>query len=139
VSLELEVQTPTIPRDQRIRELFTDQGGEMTTVEFAQVCIDDGVWSEWELTRMVVKEAQAQIRAALRSRDKGGLPYAGQTTTRNEDGAPIWRLRQGWLFEDYELNVKEHIAQRDEAHSVAVKLSAECEVRYGVVIPVPAV
>lgn len=139
MTLELEVQTPTIPRDRRIRELFSDHGGEMSTVDFAQVCIDEGVWSEWELKRMVLRNAQEEIRRALRTKDQGGLPFAGPTTTRTDDGAPVWRMRQGWLFEDYSQNIREHIAQRDEAHAVALKLATECAARYGTAIEVPDV
>ena len=79
-----------------------------------------------------VRGVQADIRKALKTKDRGGLPFAGQTTEADEDGAPMWRVRQEWLFPDYEMNVRALAAQRDLLQWEAVALVNECRDRFGV-------
>jgi hypothetical protein len=135
--LELEVQESVLPREQRIREVFQDNGGAMTTLDLARACVDAGVWSPDEMNRIAIKAIQDACRRALNVKDATGLPSASRTTETNDDGQPIWKARQLWLFADYEVNVLAHIGQRNEDHIVAVKLVAECEARYGRVIEIP--
>lgn len=135
--LDLQVQEATLPREQRIRDVFNDHGGAMTTIDLARACVDAGIWTQDELDRIAIKSVQELCRRALNVKDAAGLPAASRTTETNDDGQPVWKARQLWLFADYELNIRSHIGQRDEDHAVAVKLAAECEARYGKAISIP--
>lgn len=135
--LELQVQEPMLPREHRIREVFEINGGAMTTLDLARACVGAGIWTQDEMDRIAIKSVQEICRRALNVKDASGLPSASRTTQTNDDGQPIWKARQLWLFDDYKLNVVAHLGQRDEDHVVAVKLAAECEARYGVSIDIP--
>lgn len=135
--LELQVQEPTLPREQRIREVFESKGAAMTIPALAQACVDAGIWTPDELTRLALGKVREDCRRALRVKDASGLPKVSQTAETDDDGLPVWKARQLWMFADYELNIREHIGQRDEGHVVAVKLAAECEARYGAAIAIP--
>lgn len=128
---ELTMQRDAPGRDQQIRDLFATLGGSMTTAQFARECIEYGIWSDVEQDRIIIRAAQSEIRRALKVEDAAGLPTAGKTTDTDDDGAPVWKARQLWLFEDYELNILDLVGQRDELHGNALKLAVECEVRYG--------
>jgi len=123
---ELEPQ-PIKPRAERIRDLFSGS----STAELAHICLDAGLWSDSDLKRFQFRAAQNECRAAIKERDTSGLPYAGQTTARDEEGAIIWQPRLLWTFDDYALNVAELVEQREECHATALKLSRECGQRYG--------
>ncbi len=80
---------------------------------------------------MATSHAQALVRRALTATDKRGLPFAGPTSDRSEEGSPLWCQRALWSFEDYALNIRERTAQRDECHRNAWLLAEECRQRYG--------
>jgi hypothetical protein len=122
---------PEKSKDDQIRDEFLAVGGAMGTRSFAVHCIDVGFWSDDELLSFQVGEAQNKIRVALKHFDRNGLPFAGQTTARDDENAPVWTVRQLWLFPDYELNVHELVTQRDTLHDRAVKLCHECRERFG--------
>lgn len=126
----LVLEAPPEAREVRIRRLFGELGGSMTTREFAGECINAGVWTENELSSIQIRGVQSEIRLALRKSDSAGLPFAGQTTER-PDGQPVWKQRPLWLFADYELNICELVSQRDECHATALKLADECADKFG--------
>lgn len=136
MTLELQMQTPTPPRSQRIWQTFQDRGALMTTADLARACIADGVFDRAEMDRHAFEWVQDSCRRALKERDRAGLPRAGQTSETDDDGAPVWQTRLFWSEATYVLNISEYVGQRDQHHVIAVKLAAECEVRHGVVIPV---
>jgi hypothetical protein len=118
---------PAKSRAERIRDLFT--GG--STAELAHICIEAGLWTDDEMKRFQFRAAQNECRAALKEKDSSGLPFAGQTTTRDDEGATIWRTRNLWAYDDYEINVKELVLQRDECQVMALALVKECSTRFG--------
>lgn len=126
----LTIMEPKTSRDQRIREEFDAVGGSMTTVLFAQHCINAGVWKQDELDRFALSHAQSEVRRALKKADGAGLPFAGQTHAI-EDGAHLWTQRKLWVYEDYAINVAELVTQRDTMHWQALALADECRDRYG--------
>lgn len=138
---------PMKSRDQRIRDEFV-KVGPMTVPAFSLHCIDVGIYAEHELTQYALATVQGHIRTALKAPDKSGLPFAGQTVARaeedveNEEGddespeqpvsrANLWAQRSFWGYEDYALNIREAIAQRDTLHFHAVDLASECHDRFG--------
>lgn len=128
---ELEA-APSQSREQRIRDLFREVGGSMTTSRFAAVSVQRGIWSQSELTRFQHQAIQALVRRALRGLDSTGLPFAGMTVERDEDsGAPVWCQRTLWDYVDYQLNIKELDDQTDKLQVIAAGLRRECELRYG--------
>lgn len=137
MTLELQMQTPAPPREQRIWEVFQARGGALTTADLARACIADGVFEQSDLDRHAFQWAQDTCRRALKDRDRAGLPKAGQTGVTDDDGAPVWQMRSLWSEATYALNIGEYVGQRDQNHVIAVKLAAECEVRHGVILPVP--
>lgn len=118
--------------DQRIREEFERVGGSTATAPFVHHCRDAGVWSDDEWEALAFREAQANVRRALKAPDAQGLPFAGQTAERDEESkGNVWRQRGMWLYADYETNIAEHVGQRDANHWTAVALANECRARYG--------
>jgi hypothetical protein len=117
-------------REDRIRDLFLEAGG-MSTAEFTHHCRDVKIWSDDEWNALAFRSAQAEVRKALRKLDASGLPFAGQTTTKTEDGAHVWMTRQMWVYEDYALNISELVEQRDKCHETAVTMADECRGRFG--------
>lgn len=137
MTLDLQVQTARPSREQQIRDVFETHGRMMTIRDLAKACIADGIWSRDELNRIAVQAVQGQCRTALKQRDAAGIPNAGQTTQADDDGQAVWKARQLWLFDDYVLNVREHVDQRNENHAIALKIAAEGELRYRRPISVP--
>lgn len=127
---------PEKSRDVRIREEFSLVGGAMSTSRFTHHCREVGIWDADEWESLAFRAAQNFVRHALRKPDESGLPFAGQTTIGDEQGAKVWRRRTLWEFADYELNVKELLGQRDRLHETAVALLDECRDRFGRVPPI---
>lgn len=138
---------PLKSRDQRIRDEFIAVG-PMSVPEFARHCIDVGIYEEHDLTQFALVTVQGQIRTALKAPDKSGLPFAGQTTAKAEisdaeegdldeeqiatpNRAKVWAQRSFWAYEDYALNIREAIVQRDTLHFHATDLADECRTRFG--------
>lgn len=126
----LKLQPKDSP-DQRIRDEFASVGGAMSTASFAKHLIDSGFWDSEELDAFAVKAVQGQIRSALKKHDAMALPFAGQTTDKDEDGAPVWKQRNLWSYETYELNVATRLTQSESLYTEAQKLSDECELKFG--------
>ncbi len=129
--LNLEQEQAKAPLEERIRELFRDLGGSMSTAQFAQECIDQGIWNDDELARFELQRAQSIVRRVLKEPDASGLCYAGPTAESSEDGSPIWSQRAFWEYADYEFNIGIAIKQRDERWGQAIKLADECRDRFG--------
>jgi hypothetical protein len=124
-------QDEPVNRSESIRDLFAESGGAMGTRDFALLCIDHGLYSGDELERAQINWVQGEIRRVLKKSDASGLPFAGQTIDRGESGEPVWKQRRYWDYEDYEINVQEHLRNRDENHTAALALSRECSARFG--------
>jgi len=137
VALDLQVQQVQPPRQQRIRAVFEAHGQMMTIRDLARACVDDGIWTREELDRIALRSVANECREVLRQKDVAGMPKAGQTTDADDDGQSVWKARQGWLFDDYVLNVREHLGLRDENHTVAAKLAAEAVARYRIDLDIP--
>lgn len=138
MAVELTLESPpTQTREQQIVAVFQANGGQMTAFELAQACIEAGVWTEEELQRLAMRAVQDACLRALKKKDHTGLSVCLPSAEQNADSQPIWKARQYCLIEDYQVNVRAHIKQRNEDHTVAVKLAAECEQRYGYVIDIP--
>lgn len=118
-------------RTKMIRDLFETHGGELSTYAFAELCIAEGLYTEDELSKASIRWVQGSVRRVLKRPDESGLPFAGETTERDESGSPLWRQRKLWLYEDYELNIHTHLTNRDENHRAAVALTRECAARFG--------
>lgn len=130
MTLELQIEVPMPPRERRIRSVFEAHGSMMTIGDLARACIDEGIWSRDELDRIAIRSVEEKCRRTLRNKDAAGIPENGPTTDAGEGGQPVWKTRQLWVSDDYALNVRTHLDQRDEEHAVAVKLVAEWRGRY---------
>jgi hypothetical protein len=138
VAVELTLESPpTQTREQLIFEVFQAGGGQMTAYELAQACIEAGIWTPEELERLAMRAVQDACLRALKKKDHAGLSVCLPSAEKIDGAQPIWKARQYCLIEDYEVNVRAHVKQRNEDHTVAVKLAAECEQRYGHVIDIP--
>lgn len=121
---------PEQSREDRMRALFESSGG-MSTAAFTQRCRDEGIWDDDEWESLAFRQAQNEVRRALKKLDNVGLPFAGQTTITDDDGAVVWMTRRMWSFEDYAVNINELVEQRDRCHDAAVALADECRNRHG--------
>lgn len=127
--LVLVSEEPGLPRDQRIRNLF-EKSGPLSTRALAALCIAEGIFTEADQANAHLQAFQKVVRAALSATDEFGLPRAGRSTECDEDGAPVWKQRRFWIFEDYAANISELIKKRNTEHTQAVRLIAECENRF---------
>jgi hypothetical protein len=138
---------PMKSRDQRIRDEFA-KVGPMSVPAFARHCVEVGIWAEHELSQFAITTVQGFIRVALKAPDRSGLPFAGQTVARADDDteteegdadpedqpvrrAKVWAQRSFWNYEDYDLNIREAVAQRDILHFHATDMADECHARFG--------
>jgi hypothetical protein len=126
-------------KDQRIREVYEANGQQMSIPDLAKACVAAGIWTDIELKLFALRSVREHCRRVLKEQDAAGLPKNGQTRDQDADGQPVWKTRFLWGFEDYMLNVQEHVDQRDENHTIAVKLAAEGSARYSQPISVPPV
>lgn len=122
---------PETSIDQRIRDEFTAIGGGMSTAVFARHCLDQGFWDSGEIEALALRNIQSLIRKSLTKHDDMALPFAGQTTEKDESGSPIWKQRSLWSYEAYELNILNRLTQSDTLLSEATNLSQECIARFG--------
>lgn len=132
---------PIVSKQQMIRDEF-ERVGPMTTQAFARHCIDVGIWDADEIGAFAVRAAQAQIRLALKAPDATGLPFAGPTMARGDaeeeaeseepGGASRWAQRSFWAYDDYALNIREAIKQRNILDFHARELANECRDRFGI-------
>ena len=89
-------------RDQKIRDLFV---GGRTIAAHTDVCVSAGIWTDGELRAMASRECKAVVRNALNAIDeKTGVPFAGPTPEKTEDGVHIWRQEAFWEKDSYFLN-----------------------------------
>lgn len=124
---------------ERIRAAFAECGGGMSTRAFAQYCIDHGVWTEDEIAGFTLRAAQQVVRKELKVLDSVGLPFAGATIARDDDGNPVWEQRVFWDPETYASNIHSLRTQAETLNATADKLQDEGEERFGALPVVDAV
>lgn len=132
-SYAIAVRSVKSSRKQQIRDLF-NRVGPTSTRALVELCFDEGIYTDADAATAKVRAYQGEIREALSVSDDAGMPQAGQSTERDEDNHPLWKQRGIWEFDDYELNVRTLVVQRDTGHVQAVRLAAECERRFGLPI-----
>lgn len=123
-------------RQQQIQNLLGSLEGASTHA-LVDACVAAGIFTDEDKQAAWRPVFAKAIRDALTAADATGLPFAGQTCDRDEDGQVIWRQRLLWKVDAYQLNINERLAQRDENHIVAVRMALECERRRGVRIAIP--
>ena len=111
-----------LPRDERIRVAFADN--QMSLSSFTHFLADAGFWSEAELGSFAFRAQLSEVRRALKTRDESNLPFAGPTTLRDDEGAPVWTQRRLWALSDYGTNIAEYgkkIQQRSEIRQALIR------------------
>jgi hypothetical protein len=129
-------QEAKLTRQERIQKLLGELGGASTHA-LVDACVAAGIFTEEDKQAAWRPVFAKAIRDALTAADANGLPFAGQTCDRDDDGQVIWKQRLLWTVDAYQLNITERVAQRNENHVVAVRLAMECERRLQVRIPIP--
>lgn len=124
-------------RKEQIRKLFK-RVGATSTRGLAKLCIDEGIFSDTDVENAALTTFQNVVRDSLSEDDDTGLPFAGQTATFDVDHQRLWKQRALWEYDDYVVNVEEHITQRDAGHVMAVRLADECEQRFHLRIVIPS-
>jgi hypothetical protein len=123
-------------RQQQIQNLLSKLGGASTHA-LVDACVAAGIFTEEDKQAAWRPVFAKAIRDALSAADANGLPFAGQTCDRDDDGQVVWKQRLLWTVDAYQLNIQERVSQRNENHVVAVRMATECERRLGVRIPIP--
>lgn len=122
---------PVESMGQRIREEFRRVSG-LSANAFAQHCIDAGLWTDDELEAIQLRGVAQIVKRELRARDKQRLPFAGQTTETDDDGAPIWKQRRFWDLDTYLLNISNLETKASTMFEEASALRDEVVDRFGV-------
>lgn len=120
------------PRDKKkraaiIRSLFISG---RTIAAHTEYCIDAALWTKLELRAKATKACRDEVRDALGDLAEDGMPFAGSTAER-KDGAPVWKQRDVWLFEDYVYNCAEYAERVGANAEIHNRLADECHRRYG--------
>jgi hypothetical protein len=124
-------------RKARIQKFFKQVGG-MSNRRFIDLCLEEGVLGESDYAGAMYAALGKIVRESLGANDASGMPFAGQTDERDDDGQKIWAQREFWAVADYTLNVKERLADRDANHLDILRLVAECDQRHNVLIAIPS-
>lgn len=127
--LELQSQ-PEQSRGDRIRARFSISGGDSIS-SFTHRLIEENFWSEDDDQKVIFRAHREEVRRELRKPTANGLPYAGQTESRDEHKAPIWRPRTLWEAADYVLNINEYRSQEEALAVMRSGLYEEAVDRYG--------
>lgn len=125
-------QQPTESIGSRIRAEFEECGNGRSAAAFAQHCIDSGFWGRDALATFTLKEATRIVRVALNKKDARGLPFAGETTERDEDGSRVWAMRSFWSLETYGAISRRLRTEGQTLISEADALDAEAFEKFGV-------
>lgn len=122
-----------------ITEIF-GEGPPRSMRTLALECIDAGVFNQIDREAAFVEWATKTChRTVRRLVTDDGLPLAGPTKRDTDDDAVIWAQRKLWGYDDYDLNVSEHVKQGMGHLTIAARLADECEERFGTRPEVPAV
>lgn len=111
----------------KIRALFV---AGRTVAAHSEYCIDNGLWTDVEIRGKAMKAIRDEVREALGALDDDGMPFAGPTPER-ADGAPVWRQREFWTFDDYVYNYSEYRNRAGANIEVANRIATECRERNG--------
>lgn len=89
-------------RCDKIVSVYEKNGCQMSTKRLAQACIQEGVFAEVDLNNASVRWAQVAVRDALHQKLANGIPYAGPTPKRDDEGHQVWKQYSLWDYEDAE-------------------------------------
>lgn len=128
--LTLNTQPLESPRDQRIREEFKLH--QVSLAAFTHHCDATGFWTDEESNAYAFRSKMQEVRRALRHHTANGLPFAGQTAKKDDDGSPIWAQRTLWSLDDYGVNIRELKTQSETLIAIAEEMIREASNRYGV-------
>lgn len=118
--------------DQRIRSEFIAVGGGLSANAFARHCIAANLWTADELEIIQLRGVAQITKRALRIKDAQRLPFAGQTTEVDVDGAPVWRQRRFWDLDTYLLNIAGLETKGNTMPDEAAALRSEVLDRFGI-------
>lgn len=118
-------------RQERIIEIFAEQGGYLSPRRLAWAVVEAGVYSDTELRDAGVKWVQAQCIRALKRQDSNGLPFAGPVVhdPDDDDNAP-WQPRLDWGYETYVANCEIRANDAASELHIAARMADECLFRY---------
>lgn len=89
-------------RQDKIIEIFEENGCAISSLRLAQKCIQANVFGETDLNNAAVRWAQTIVRDALRAKLTDGIPYAAPTPKKDEDGNRVWKQYTLWDYDDAE-------------------------------------
>lgn len=122
-------------RRRAILDVMEAFGGAMPIRKLAQLCIDEGLYSDADKADVLIKAVMSDCRQALRERDDRGLPVAGPTRRTldgdEDDSAEVWIQRVFWEYDDYAHNILERVTGIEADSRVVMGLHRECVDRYG--------
>ena len=114
-----------------ILQVFKEAGEPLSTRALAKRCIEGGVFPDEWMQGAAVRAAQEECRGVLKDCDINGLPFAGKTSLKDEEGAPLWVQREMWDYATYALNIAQYMDKRDQNHRKALLLQDDCRKRFG--------
>jgi hypothetical protein len=113
----------------RIWEIFESFDRTPTLREFAQACIDEGVFDD-DAPRALLTLAKRECERVITAHDEHGMPRAG-VVRRRADGSGEYKLHGLWGPDDYDFVCKERNIQGEADIEVNIRLADECEDRHG--------
>ena len=119
-------------RQDVIVQLFKERGGLMTTAGLAHACIEERIFDADELDKAALRLVQGVCREALKQSNEYGLPFAGPSSEKSDDGdSRLWKQLDLWGYEDYEYNIHERNSGLLADHTILARIRDHCMTRYG--------
>ena len=119
-------------RKSQIIGVFVNSGGAMSTRQLARACIDDGVYSQIELDNYAIRAVQNEVREALKTTDlQTGLPLAGPSVERDDEGQSLWKQLALWNEDDSLFNISERDKQARADLIMLHRLADNHKIRWG--------
>lgn len=113
---------------EEIRAVFAGHPGSLREVTIA--CIDAGIFDP-DRYEAFIRACQPKVQRALNSHDAQGLPFAGPSGKKREDGSQVWIARQLWDPDTYDYNLSARSKSLIGDYVTLAKLRDERIERYG--------
>lgn len=122
-----EVVESSESRARKIRALFISG----TTIKaHTEKCISARLWTESELRSRAARACANEVRDALGVL-VDGLPFAGPTAPKKDDGLPVWKQMELWTQIDFVYNFNAYARRGGENIAIANNIAAACIERFG--------
>ena len=119
-------------KNEAIRTLFKQLGGNLPIRDLAKHAIDAGIWSDEELEGQQLRSAMEACRRALAPDYKRGIPFAQpDTDEEDEETIPVWRQIDLFDYPQLAQLIGRREKQVRDNYAALRRLVDYCQTRFG--------